>query len=97
MICSGPSIPFASNNVPGVVYSTDYDMGVIGEAYNDIQSANYNVSTGEYTSWNDGWAYRNDGVDIHKSTNAVNSNGYHVGNVMKGEWINYTVNINEFN
>lgn len=92
---SEATVPFASNNVPGVVYSTDYDMGVIGEAYHDIQSANYNVSTGEYTSWNDGWAYRNDGVDIEFCEDATNTNGFNVGFLDTDEWMQYEIDVAE--
>ena len=53
------------------------------------------MSTGDYQPWNRGWSYRNDGVDIEKNTDAINSNGFHIGFVTKGEWTKYTVQVNE--
>ena len=81
------------HNVPGVVHATDYDMGRVGIAYHDVQVANYHVTTGNFTAWNNGWAYRNDGVDIEPSTDNVNSNGYSVGWTTEGEWLKYTVEV----
>ena len=88
------TIPYKNHIIPGIVHMSDYDLGKNGLAYFDKKYANYQQSTGSFQAWNDGWVFRNDGVDIHKSTNAINNNGYHLGNVMKGEWTNYTVNIN---
>ncbi len=89
------TIPYRNQTVPGIVYLSDFDLGKIGIAYFDQNYANYGQSTGSFQAWNDGWVYRNDGVDIQESQDAVNSNGYYVGFVKKGEWMNYTVNINE--
>ena len=89
------TIPFSQNNIPGITYATDYDLGIIGQAYYDVQSANYNVTTGEYTSWNDGWAYRNDGVDIEFCSDNLNSNGFNVGFCDTDEWMQYEVEIAE--
>lgn len=87
------TIPFNTQMIPGVVYATDYDMGVIGSAYYDSEAANYNVSTGTYTAWNNGWIYRNDGVDIETCNDNVNSNGYNVGWINKDEWMQYDVGV----
>ena len=92
-VYSDETIPFSVQDIPGVVYSTDYSMGVLGQAYYDTEVANYQVSTGTFTSWNTGWAYRNDGVDIEKCSDTVNSNGYNVGWTEAGEWIQYDVNV----
>ena len=73
------AVPYQVQDVPGVVYATDFDMGTNGVAYFDTDVANYHVSTGNYTPWNTGWAYRNDGVDIQPINDNVNSNGYNVG------------------
>lgn len=81
------------HNVPGVVHATDYDMGRVGLAYQDVAVANYHVSTGNFTSWNNGWAYRNDGVDIEPCNDNVNSNGFNVGWTAQEEWLNYTVEV----
>lgn len=86
-------IPYTENEVPGVVYSTDYDLGSNGVAYFDRQDATYHVSTGNYTAWNNGWAYRNDGVDIEKTLDDTNSNGFNVGWIEKDEWMKYTLDV----
>lgn len=84
--------PFA---IPGVVYLSDYDLGKINHAYYDTVEATYHLSTGNFTAWNAGWAYRNDGVDIERNSDDINSNGYHIGFVNEGEWIKYTVDIEQ--
>lgn len=87
------AIPFRTQNIPGIVYATDFDMGVAGAAYNDEDLATYHVSTGNYTAWNQGWSYRNDGVDVEKIDDVLNSNGYGVGWLGAGEWMQYDVDI----
>lgn len=79
--------------VPGLVYATDFDLGRQGYAYNDEQVATFHVTTGEFTAWNNGWQYRNDGVDIEFSTDQLNSNGYNVGWISMDEWMDYTVDV----
>ena len=81
--------------IPGLVYSADFDLGRNEYAYYDLDVADYNLSTGEFQAWNRGWAYRNDGVDIEKNSDNVNSNGFHVAHIAKGEWMKYTVEIAE--
>lgn len=92
-VYSTETIPYNTQDIPGVVYPTDFDMGVLGKAYFDTEVANYQVTTGNYTSWNNGWAYRNDGVDIQASSDNVNSNGYNIGWLDTGEWMLYDVNV----
>jgi aryl-phospho-beta-D-glucosidase BglC (GH1 family) len=92
-VYSDEAVPYTIQDIPGVVYPTDFDMGVINSAYYDNEVANYQVSTGSYTSWNNGWVYRNDGVDLQKSTDNVNSNGYNLGWLATDEWIQYSVNV----
>ena len=92
---STATVPFNTQNIPGVVYSTDYDMGIVGEAYFDVDIADFRVSTGNFTAWNNGWVYRNDGVDIEKTEDNVNSNGYNVGWTANDEWMQYDVNVTE--
>ena len=66
----------------GIITATD----LIGALHaGDIQVANYHVSSGNYTEWNSGWQYRNDGVDITFATDPVHSNGYKV----QGELVGY--------
>lgn len=90
---SDATVPYADNNIPGVIYAVDYDMGIMGEAYQDADFANYSVTTGNYSAWNNGWAYRNDGVDIESSNDNTNSNGYMVGFINTDEWMQYTVDV----
>ncbi|MBT8191036.1 MAG: carbohydrate-binding protein [Bacteroidia bacterium] len=85
--------PYKTHTIPGVVYATDFDIGQIGYAYYDTESGNYNVSTGQYTSWNNGWSLRNDGVDIEPCDDIVNSNGYNVGWISNDEWMQYDVEV----
>jgi len=89
------TIPFNTQTIPGVVYATDYDMGVVGQAYFDMDIADFRVSTGNFTAWNSGWSYRNDGVDIEKTEDNVNTNGYNVGWTADDEWMQYDVNVTE--
>ena len=83
------TIAFDDNNIPGILYLPNYDLGTQNFSYYDKTSATYQVSTDEYTTWNNGWTYRNDGVDIQTS-NDNESNGYHIGWVEDGEWMLYT-------
>ena len=94
-VYSDEAIPFKHHTIPGIIQATDYDLGVVGSSYYDIQVANYQVSTGEFTPWNTGWIYRNDGVDIEKSENTINANGFNVGFMDAGEWMQYEVNVEE--
>lgn len=84
--------PFTTHNIPGRVYAPNYDQGMNGYAYSDQQWANYQVTTGIYTAWNNGWAYRNNGVDIEQCTDSL-SNGYDVGWLSAGEWMQYTCQV----
>jgi len=87
--------PFSQQKIPGTIHLSDYDLGKNNFAYYDIDAANYQLSTNQFQAWNSGWTYRNDGVDIEKNQDDVNNNGYHVGFTNKGEWINYTVQIEQ--
>lgn len=82
-------------NIPGIIYASDYDLGKNNYAYYDADVADYNLSTGEFQAWNRGWSYRNDGVDIEQNNEQLDSNGYNIGFVSKGEWTKYTVQIEE--
>ena len=85
--------PFSNNNIPGIIFATNYDLGSVGEAYNDKEVATFHVTTGNFTAWNNGWIYRNDGVDIEPCNDPINSNGFNVGWGEAGEWMQYEVNI----
>lgn len=91
------TIPYHGNpsEIPGLIYFSDYDLGKLNHAYYDIVNATYHLSNGNFTAWNSGWSYRNDGVDIERNSDQVNSNGYHIGFVNEGEWIKYTVDIEQ--
>ncbi len=88
-------IPYKLHSIPGVLHMSDFDLGKNNMAYYDVDVANYALSTGQFQAWNSGWVYRNDGVDIEANNDIVNSNGFHVAFVKKGEWMNYTVDIAE--
>jgi len=92
---SDEAIPYNIQEIPGVVYATDFDMGINGSAYSDSEVADFRVSSGNFTAWNNGWSYRNDGVDIEKGSDVINTNGYNVGWIDKDEWMQYSVNIAE--
>lgn len=82
--------PFTENNIPGIIYAVNYDMGKNGFAYSDKSYKNVGGAGGGAT--NNGYVYRNDGVDIEACSDAV-SNGYNVGWIEAGDWMSYTVNI----
>ena len=89
------TIPFKKRQqIPGLVYLSDFDLGKNNYAYYDKDVATYHQSSGSFTAWNRGWKYRNDGVDIEDNSDNTNSNGYHLGFVEKGEWTKYSVKIN---
>ena len=96
-VSTDETIPFRKHEIPGIINMSDYDMGRSGYAYYDVDDANYQLSSGNFQAWNSGWVYRNDGVDIEKTADTTNlkGNGYHLGFVNKGEWVNYTLNIKE--
>ena len=84
---SNETIPFSKNFIPGKIYVSNFDMGVMGHAYYDAGSnANYG---GSFSAWNSGWALRNDNVDIQINQDSL-SNGYNVGWTETDEWMKYT-------
>jgi endoglucanase len=88
-------IPYNVQTVPGVVYASDFSLGKAGVAYNDNTLADYHVNTDNFTAWNSGWSYRNDGVDIESNSDNINSNGYSVGWIAAGEWMRYDIDLTE--
>jgi hypothetical protein len=85
---------FTGHHIPGVIHASDFDLGRHKKAYYDTDVATYQVSTGTYTSWNSGWNYRNDGVDIEASLDTdPDANGYDVGWIEGKEWMIYTVDV----
>ncbi len=91
-VYSDETTPYHVQDIPGLVYATDFDMGPSGSAYFDTDLATYQVSSGQYTAWNKGWAYRNDGVDIEVSQDPT-GNGFNVGWTDDGEWMQYSVDV----
>jgi hypothetical protein len=84
------AIPFLQHSVPGRIHAVDFDLGYPGNAYVDSDDEN----TGEEgkTDGNKGYLYRNDGVDIERCNDtAAHTNGYNVGYIEAGEWIQFTV------
>lgn len=84
-------IPFKEHRLTEPVFFTDFDVGKNTIAYYDNDVGHYG---GEWTAWNTGWGYRNDGVDIEVCTDAdSNNNGFNVGWTEDGEWMQYSMTI----
>ncbi len=81
-------IPFAENKIPGIIFGVNFDYGNLGKAYYDVTPSNVNGNG----SYNNGWSYRNDGVDIESCSDQI-TNGYNVGWIDSGEWLKFTVDI----
>ncbi|MEO6316112.1 MAG: cellulase family glycosylhydrolase [Chitinophagaceae bacterium] len=88
---SSAARPFKPNNISnGVVLSAvDYDLGINGQAYLDMDTANYRSATQKTTAGNRGGVYRNDGVDIRKDSALYES--YYVSDIEAGEWLQYSI------
>ena len=87
------TVPFtAVSSLPGRLTASNYDEGLEGYAYNDAayQNTQYGSTVGSSTNWNQGWYYRNDGVDLQYSTA---ENAPTIGWTENGDWMQYTVNI----
>lgn len=87
------SKPFAThviNTKGGTIAAVDYDMGT--QSYFDVDSGDYHVSAGtsEFTAWNAGRVYRNDGVDIEVDKNTKPLPLYFINHTEAGEWTEYT-------
>ena len=83
--------PFVDFSPPGLLPATDYNSGNQGVSYYDNRVEDPNKFSAETKSWNNGWSYRNDGVDI-SSTIVNNEKKYYVGWIEDGEWLKYTIN-----
>ncbi len=83
--------PFSDNIIPGKIFAVNYDLGRNLTAYKDADVQN-NQNNG--AAWNSGWSYRNDGVDIEKCSDGL-TNGYNVGWTASGEYLNFTVNVQQ--
>ncbi|HSR17421.1 MAG TPA: cellulase family glycosylhydrolase [Ignavibacteriaceae bacterium] len=88
-ISTNEIIPYADNTIPGTVFAPDYDYGQNNFAYKD---EDYDNTQGPgAASWNSGGQYRNDGVDIERCSD-IFSNGFDVGWIESGEYLNFTIN-----
>lgn len=76
------TLPYKENNVPGIVYASDYDFGRSGFAYSDADNDNA------------GYKYRNDNVDIENCSDAI-TNGYNVGFTNASEFLKFTINVQQ--
>lgn len=71
--------PYKEIAIPGVFQAEDYDLGGQGLAFNESDNIN------------EGGEYRNDGVDVEVN----GEGGYDVGYVEAGEWLEYTVDVQQ--
>lgn len=78
--------PWRPVTLPAVIPAAHFDLGTQNLAYGDkdYQAASYPVS-----AWNQGWSYRNEGVDLS------DLGGFYpvVSHVEKGEWLQYTLKV----
>ncbi|HNS16694.1 MAG TPA: carbohydrate-binding protein [Bacteroidales bacterium] len=89
---SNSTIPFKTHTIENPVNVVDYDLGKCSYAYWDADTANYRLNTNVFTNWNEGWSYRNDGVDIERCFDTYpGGNGYDVGWTQDKEWMQYTI------
>ena len=79
------SKPYTAHSIPGTIPAAYYDIGARGLSYTD--SDYWNDGDGGY---NDGWVFRNDGVDVEGSDDNPNI-PYTVGWTEAGEWLGYTI------
>ena len=85
------TVPYKLYHTGEPVFASDYNLGRNGFAYFDNDTADYHGSTDNYIAWNQGWNYRNDGVDIEPCVDVLANNGFNVGWTGDGEWMEYTV------
>ena len=76
--------PVKDHELPAEVLTADYDIGRQDIAYHDADYQNSDWAN--YTPWNRGYRYRNDGVDIE-----MNDPIPSVGWTEDGEWMKYTL------
>ncbi len=80
--------PWREIRVPGRWGAEEYDLGAEGKAYHD--AASLNTGGVGSTNWNEGWSFRNDGVDLQWSKE---EGSWNVGWTASGEWLQYTVDV----
>ncbi|MEI7728453.1 MAG: carbohydrate-binding protein [Verrucomicrobiota bacterium] len=81
LVLPPPQAPFNGTPevLPGTIQAEDYDLGGEGVGYHDTTLTNV---SGQYRPL--------DGVDIETCSDT--GGGYSLGNVLAGEWLEYTVN-----
>ena len=84
-------LPYTNCQTGDYIYAAHYDMGARGRAYWDTDDASYQYNGEDFTSWQRGWTFRNDGVDVFDSPNDTKNCGYYVGETKDGEWLQYTI------
>ncbi len=91
------TLPYNANLITpqgeNIIFAVNYDLGKEGFAYHDNVSSNTTGNAGG-AAWNNGYSYRNDGVDI-EATEDEPGNDYNVGWIQDGEWLLYTINVEE--
>ena len=83
--------PFKEHTLQDIIFASDYALGRNGHAYFDTDTGNYAGSSGSYSAWNNGWSYRNDGVDIEVCSDTDTTNGYQIGFTNPGEFLVYPI------
>lgn len=78
------NLPSKELTIPGTILTADYDIGAQGIAY--LDDVYETVHWDDYTAWNNGHQYRNDGVDLEIGDTGIPS----VGWATEGEWLKYT-------
>ena len=79
-------IAFLNHVIPGKINAVDYNIGAVGVAYSDTVTRNEAGYPGA-VAWNEGFQYRNDGVDI---ATTAEGNGYKVAWTANGESLKFT-------
>ena len=86
--------PFRTFKAPGLVQLSDFDLGRHNKAYADVDTATHHVTSGTYTAWNNGWVYRNDGVDLEANIDSdAKSNHLNIGWTADNEWTQYSITV----
>jgi endoglucanase len=81
---------YKAHHIPGTIRCVDFDIGNVGVSYSDRDYQN--IKSGG--QWNRGYKYRNDGVDIEISDDALGA-PYNVGYIENGEWLLFTVMVDD--
>ena len=84
--------PFAAHEIPGTIACNEYDFGNAEIAYHDQDYKR--VRWDIFQPWNSGSEFRNDGVDLEKSSDAAGAK-YSIGWITNGEWLKYTITVKQ--